>query len=86
MTYEEAVECAREHLTIEREVAATPTGMSVCFDRNLGTWRTFSANAWDHTEERPTLPWSPPLANIEPREWLRPDGVLVPWAERSVQP
>lgn len=91
MTYGEAVANAKKHLEIQHKVAHTPPGMAICFDTGprygfsdpRTRWCLYCADAWERPAEAPMLPWKPPPKTVEPREWLKPDGTLVPWTARK---
>ncbi|HET9061731.1 MAG TPA: hypothetical protein VFO62_00445 [Candidatus Binatia bacterium] len=78
--YRAVVKNARDHLAVQATVRTSPPGLALALD-NAGRWCVFSADAWDRPAVPGLMPWSAPDARAH--QWLRPDGVLVPWAERG---
>lgn len=71
-TLEEAVEVARSHIAIQKEVRRPEAwcGFAITAEHSV-----FSADAWEQPAEQPLLPWHPPSSS--PIAFVDIDGVVT---------
>ena len=59
-TLTRAVEIAKQHIPIQREVCKKEFWVGFTIVLDAGQYRVYSADAWERPTSQPMLPWSPP--------------------------